>query len=210
MRATGDALFWQQGPLDFQTSSGDVDEAIGVIGLLTLAGAHISSSGHSPRRVCFPSGAPPSGSPLVRRHGDDTLAYFKLRRDQHYLFGGDERRSSATASRPACCSSPVTRSGPPGDPPRFCGSWALFAEASGLKLAALGDGEVLRPLWRQFGLRSLYLGDEAVVEIASFSLEGRAIRKVRQSVTRLEKRATTPSCAGSRSSPTRSWPTWMR
>ena len=45
----------------------------------------------------------------------------------------------------------------------------------------------MRPLWKQLGLRSLYLGDEAVVEIAPFSLEGRAIRKVRQSVTRLEK-----------------------
>ena len=43
------------------------------------------------------------------------------------------------------------------------------------------------PLWEQLGLRSLYLGDEAIVDTAAFSLEGRAIRKVRQSVTRLEK-----------------------
>ncbi len=43
------------------------------------------------------------------------------------------------------------------------------------------------PLWQAAGLRSLYIGDEAVVETASFSLEGRAIRKVRQSVARLEK-----------------------
>jgi lysyl-tRNA synthetase class 2 len=33
----------------------------------------------------------------------------------------------------------------------------------------------------------LYVGDEAIVETAEFSLEGRAIRKVRQSVSRLEK-----------------------
>jgi lysyl-tRNA synthetase class 2 len=36
-------------------------------------------------------------------------------------------------------------------------------------------------------LRSLYIGDEAVVRPEEFSLEGRAIRKVRQSVTRLHK-----------------------
>mgnify|MGYP001110788957 CR=1 FL=1 len=62
-----------------------------------------------------------------------------------------------------------------------------FAEARGLRVAALGAGERLRPLWEQLGLRSMYLGDEAVVETRAFSLEGRPIRKVRQSVTRLEK-----------------------
>jgi lysyl-tRNA synthetase class 2 len=56
-----------------------------------------------------------------------------------------------------------------------------------VQLAALGAGERLRPLWEQLGLRSLYLGDEAVVDTRVFSLEGRPIRKVRQSVTRLEK-----------------------
>jgi lysyl-tRNA synthetase class 2 len=42
-------------------------------------------------------------------------------------------------------------------------------------------------LFEQLGLRSLYFGDEAIVKTRSFSLEGRAIRKVRQSVSRLEK-----------------------
>ena len=28
---------------------------------------------------------------LINRHGADTLAYFKLRRDQHYLFSPDGR-----------------------------------------------------------------------------------------------------------------------
>ena len=47
--------------------------------------------------------------------------------------------------------------------------------------------EMLPCSGEQAGLRALYLGDEAIVEIARFSLEGRAIRKVRQSVSRLEK-----------------------
>jgi lysyl-tRNA synthetase class 2 len=37
------------------------------------------------------------------------------------------------------------------------------------------------------GFRSLYLGDEAVIKPTEFSLDGRAIRKVRQSVSRLRK-----------------------
>ena len=68
-----------------------------------------------------------------------------------------------------------------------------FAETRGLRLAAIGAGERLRPLWAQLGLRSLYLGDEAIVDTRAFSLEGRPIRKVRQSVTRLEKQGFTAS-----------------
>ena len=41
--------------------------------------------------------------------------------------------------------------------------------------------------WHAIGLRTIYVGDEAVVHPARFSLEGRPIRKVRQSVTRLKK-----------------------
>src|SRR5207248_3730163 len=37
------------------------------------------------------------------------------------------------------------------------------------------------------GFKSTYLGDEAVFRPSEFSLDGRAIRKVRQSVSRLEK-----------------------
>jgi lysyl-tRNA synthetase, class II len=47
-------------------------------------------------------------------------------------------------------------------------------------------GELL-PVARALGLRAIKIGDEAVVRPDAFSLEGRAIRKVRQSVTRLER-----------------------
>jgi len=45
----------------------------------------------------------------------------------------------------------------------------------------------MKPAFEQVGLRSFYIGDEAILETSSFSLEGRAIRKVPQSVTRLER-----------------------
>jgi lysyl-tRNA synthetase class 2 len=46
------------------------------------------------------------------------------------------------------------------------------------------------------GLRALYIGDEAVVETERFSLEGRSIRKVRQSVARAEKAGFTVELRG--------------
>ena len=43
------------------------------------------------------------------------------------------------------------------------------------------------PLWEDAGLKTIYVGDEAVVHPDAFSLEGRAVRKVRQSVNRLQR-----------------------
>src|SRR5205807_8153628 len=77
--------------------------------------------------------------------------------------------------------------GPPAALPGLVSQAVEYAERRGLKVAASGVSEELVPLWREAGLRALYIGDEAVVETAQFSLEGRAIRKVRQSVARLEK-----------------------
>src|SRR5439155_1136354 len=62
-----------------------------------------------------------------------------------------------------------------------------FAHDRAWRVAILGASAELLPLYRASGLRSIYLGDEAVVSPAEFSLEGRAIRKVRQSVHRVRR-----------------------
>ena len=71
--------------------------------------------------------------------------------------------------------------------PALVAAFARFAERRGWTLGVLGASTQRLPLWRDVGLRAHYTGDEAVVDPAAFSLEGRAIRKVRQSVTRLER-----------------------
>ena len=124
---------------------------------------------------------------IVRSHGSDTLAYFKLRRDKQYLFSRDrtaflgyrvENRALIVSGDPV---------GPPAATAELLTDLAAFAEERNLTIAALGVSEPLRPLFGQLGLRALYMGDEAIIETGRFSLEGRAIRKVRQSVTRLQK-----------------------
>jgi len=188
VQETFDSLLWRGGPIHFHDDLAGVDEAVGVAGLLVLLWCAYL--------VFRPLAAPralPTGETrhavreLVRRHGADTLAYFKLRRDQHYLFSPDERAFlgyRVEAGVLLVSSDPV---GPDDAIPGLLSELSGFAEARGLHIAAMGVGERLLPLWKQLGLRSLYLGDEAVVETQAFSLEGRPIRKVRQSVTRLEK-----------------------
>jgi lysyl-tRNA synthetase class 2 len=123
---------------------------------------------------------------LVRRHGSDTLSFFKLRADAHYLFSADERAfvGYRIENRVLLVSGdPV---GPDAALPSLARDACRFAEIHGLELAVLGASERMLKLWRELGLRTLYLGDEAIVDTQGFSLEGRAIRKVRQSVSRLQ------------------------
>lgn len=188
VRETIAALLWQPGPLHFHDELGSVDEAVGVTGVLALAACLWL--------VFRPLAAPHSfpdlhvrraAGKLVRRHGSDTLAYFKLRRDQHYLFSPDRRAFLGYRVETGVLLVSGDPVGPEAAIPDLLRELSLFAEARGLRIAALGVGERLLPLWKQLGLRSLYLGDEGVVDTRSFSLEGRAVRKVRQSVSRLEK-----------------------
>jgi lysyl-tRNA synthetase class 2 len=188
VRETYAALSWQDGPIVFREDLGGVDEAVGVAGLLLLLWCAYLVFRPLAAPRSFPTGETRRAArELVRRHGADTLAYFKLRRDQHYLFSTDGSAFlgyRVEAGVLLVSGDPV---GPDKAIPGLFRELSAFAEARGLHIAAIGVGERLLPLWDQVGLRSIYLGDEAVVETSAFSLEGRPIRKVRQSVTRLEK-----------------------
>src|SRR5439155_15190669 len=124
---------------------------------------------------------------LVRARGTDTLSFFKLRGDKHYFFSEDRRAFVGYRIENGV----LLLSGDPVGPDDALGlllaQVRAFADVRGLKLGGVGASERLRPLYEQLGLRTLYLGDEAIVELDKFSLEGRPIRKVRQSVTRLRK-----------------------
>ncbi len=54
--------------------------------------------------------------------------------------------------------------------------------------AVMGCSEVGGEVWtREAGLDALEIGDEAIVEVEDFTLEGRAMRNVRQMVKRIER-----------------------
>jgi lysyl-tRNA synthetase class 2 len=123
---------------------------------------------------------------LVRTFGVDTLAPFSLRHDKSYFFaeegaaflayrvvGGVAIVSGDPIGRADACEALV---------PRF----VEYAHERDWRIAILGASQRWLELYGSYGLQALYHGDEAVVDTSSFSLEGRAIRKVRQSVHRLE------------------------
>ncbi len=124
---------------------------------------------------------------LVDAFGIDTLAPFALRRDKSYFFSEDERAFLAyrvVAGVAVVSGDPV---GPPDAVAPLLPQYLAFARERNWRVAVLGAGERYLDLYREHGLHVLYHGDEAVVQVRDFSLDGRAIRKVRQSVSRLER-----------------------
>jgi lysyl-tRNA synthetase, class II len=124
---------------------------------------------------------------LVATFGVDTLAPFALRSDKSYFFARDE---SAFLSYRVVGGVAIVAGDPIGRAHAREGllrEFIEFAHERGWRVAVLGVSERDLGLYRSLGLRALYHGDEAVVDTASFSLEGRPVRKVRQSVHRLAK-----------------------
>ena len=123
---------------------------------------------------------------LVGAWGADTLAPFVLRADKTYFTSEDKRALLAykvVGGVAIVSGDPI---GPPDAIDGVVASFVEFAHARDWRIAILGAAEGTLDLYRRHGLQALYHGDEAVVEVASFSLDGRPIRKVRQSVSRLQ------------------------
>jgi lysyl-tRNA synthetase class 2 len=179
---------WAPGPLHydgpFEWVPAGID-AILLFGLLAVAYIVFRPLAH-PRD--FPGAAARRvAARIVRDHGRDTLSAFKLRSDAHYFFSSDGLAFAGYAlegRRLVIAGDPV---GPEPSVSTLMRELCAFAELRGLKLSGVGGSAGFAELARQAGLRSFYIGDEAIIDTRSFSTDGRAIRKVRQSVNRVAR-----------------------
>jgi lysyl-tRNA synthetase class 2 len=175
------------GPLHFHGHFTWVPTAVGIVSVTTLAAIAWGLFRPLSAPLRREEAARRAAVELVRAHGDDTLSFFKLRDDKQYLFSPDRRAFAGYRVE----SGVLLVSGDPVGPaealPALARELRAFADVRGLKLAVLGASERSLPLWEGRRGRSFYIGDEAVVDLQAFSLEGRAIRKVRQSVSRMRK-----------------------
>lgn len=124
---------------------------------------------------------------LVQEHGGDSLAYFSLRRDKSTFFSVSG--NSFLAYRVVAGTAIVTGD-PIGDPAELrdlVDEFRRVARAKAWRVAIAGASAARLRDYAELGFKSIYLGDEAFVNPKTFSLDGRPIRKVRQSVSRLSK-----------------------
>ncbi|WP_262418639.1 phosphatidylglycerol lysyltransferase domain-containing protein [Streptomyces sp. SP2-10] len=125
---------------------------------------------------------------LLERHGDrDSLGYFALRREKSVVWSPTGK--AAVAYRVVGGVS-LASGDPLGDPEAWPGAiapWLAEARAHGWIPAVMGAGEEAGTVYARHGLDALELGDEAIVEVAEFTLEGRAMRTVRQAYNRVKR-----------------------
>jgi lysyl-tRNA synthetase class 2 len=123
---------------------------------------------------------------LVDAYGSDSLAFFALRHDKSYLFSPSRRAFLAyrvVAGIALVSGDPV---GADAEIDDLLAELRRIVRARGWRFAVVGASGDHLDRYRALGLKPV-IGDEAVLRPQEFSLDGRAIRKVRQSVSRLRK-----------------------
>jgi lysyl-tRNA synthetase class 2 len=139
-----------------------------------------------------PRSAPAPAAADVRRRvaglaalpGNDTFAPFTLRHDKAYAFSADGR---AALGYRVLFGVAVVGGDPVGDGDARQGAVRVFLELcarQGWRPLAIGVRGDLATLWTAFGLRSIGIGDEVVVDTEHFTLDTPRLRNVRQAVKR--------------------------
>jgi lysylphosphatidylglycerol synthetase-like protein (DUF2156 family) len=137
------------------------------------------------RRRITSSGEWTQARDIVRRHGGDTLAYFALRDDKQHWFWNDTLIAYAVHNG-VCLVSPD----PIGPASQRRSAWRgfrQFADEHGWTIAVMGAGEEWLPIYRASGMRGLYVGDEAIVDVRRFNLDGGRMKSLRQADNRMAK-----------------------
>ncbi|WP_328561878.1 phosphatidylglycerol lysyltransferase domain-containing protein [Streptomyces coelicoflavus] len=183
-------LFGVEGPVGYRgNTSWTVAFSLGALGLLTaVTTIYLAFRPEHPAARLTEDDETRLRALLARHGGRDSLGHFALRRDKAVVFSP----SGKAAVTYRVVSGVMLASGDPiGDVEAWPGAIERFmdeARAHSWTPAVMGCSETGGEVWtRETGLDALELGDEAVVDVADFSLAGRAMRNVRQMVKRIER-----------------------
>ncbi len=126
---------------------------------------------------------------LLDTYGErDSLGYFALRKDKSVIWSPTGK--SCIGYR-VVSGVMLASADPIGDPEAWPGAIHAFLDEAARHAwvpAVMGCSELGAEVWcREGDLTALELGDEAIVRVAEFSLAGRAMRNVRQMVSRVAR-----------------------
>ena len=183
-------LIGVSGPVQFQYPVGaeTVRLTTGAFGLLAFGCAGVLLLRPPTRRSPAATGDETRLRELLAKHGDgDSLGYFALRPDKllHWAPAGQAAVAYRVVNGVSLASGdPI---GLPSQWPDAIGRWLADCAEHGWTPAVLACGRAGGKAYRRAGLDVIELGDEAILDVAEFSLEGRSMRTVRQAVSRMRR-----------------------
>lgn len=125
---------------------------------------------------------------LLLEYGEnDSLGYFATRRDKSVIFAPD---GQAVVTYRVEGSVSVASADPIGRRPSWDGAIAAWLEEcrrNGWYAAVLSSSQEGSEAYVQAGLRAFSLGDEAIIDVDDFDIEGAEMAAVRQAVRRVER-----------------------
>jgi lysylphosphatidylglycerol synthetase-like protein (DUF2156 family) len=158
--------------------------AVGIVVLLSVSW-FLFRPAVSPRQSSFRPVSRDRARFIVERYGIDSLAYFALRDDKEW-FGFRDTLVAYRVHNGIALVSPDPI-GPVGQRAEAWGAFREFADEHGWPVAVMGACGDWLSVYAASGMHDLYIGDEAVVNVGRFSLDGKQNKSLRQSVGRVEK-----------------------
>jgi lysyl-tRNA synthetase, class II len=122
---------------------------------------------------------------LVRAYGWDTLAYFSLRDDKNFFFSSDGEAMLAYTYLGGYALVSADPIGARGSVVQVLDEFLAMCDDRAWNPAFLAVREASMPLYASRGFSSFYLGDEAILDCARFTLEGSARKSLRAAVRRV-------------------------
>ncbi|MFF9165598.1 MULTISPECIES: bifunctional lysylphosphatidylglycerol synthetase/lysine--tRNA ligase LysX [unclassified Streptomyces] len=129
---------------------------------------------------------------LLGRYGEqDSLGYFATRRDKAVVFSPSGKAAVTYRVEAGVC---LASGDPVGDReawPHAIAAWLDVARRHAWAPAVMGASEEGATAYSRAGLGALQLGDEAIVHVHAFDLDGRDMRVTRQAVHRVRRTGAT-------------------
>ncbi|GAA4542551.1 phosphatidylglycerol lysyltransferase domain-containing protein [Amycolatopsis samaneae] len=184
------ALFGASGPAEFHAMwLEDLSAAIGLlcgIGAVLVAAYFLLRSAEPAPRLSDDEVR--RLADLLKHHGErDSLGYFALRRDKFVVFS---KSGKAAVTYRVIAGVALCSADPLGDHEAWPGAieeYLAVCRRHAWVPAAMGTSELGATVWARFGLEVLEIGDEAVVDVETFTLDGRIMRGVRQAASRTKR-----------------------
>jgi phosphatidylglycerol lysyltransferase len=130
----------------------------------------------------------PSASDLLHQYGHSSLDYFKVYPDKQFFFNDEENGFLAyrkTGQYAVVLEGPVA-------PDKLIGRdiirhFELYCQQQGLKTLYYRVDETDLPIYESLGKKNIFIGQEGIISLASFSLEGSERKSLRNGLRKLNQ-----------------------